>query len=142
VEGENDVDEENMFAENDIDNSVRQQNDQVSKQTNLNNNKQIATKGIAFGTGSVASNTKTTNKSSANEAKQSNLAHGSVLNTLAKNLDNDEALKEIRNQLSEIIISTAKSSNTQQDGKNQHSILTSDETKPPTIVPSSRKINQ
>lgn len=82
IEGEKDVDEENMFAENDVDNSLQQQQREQRA-------------GLSVG---------------ASSSKLSNGASKSVLNSAAlkdMNLDNEEKLKEIKNQLSEIKISTA-----------------------------------
>ena len=85
IEGENDVDEENMFAENDIDNSLQQQQQQITVPV------------------------------AAVEASSSgNLAPGISEYKkafTALNLDNDEALKEIKNQLSEIKVATTVNNN-------------------------------
>lgn len=85
VDGEKDVDEENMFQENDIDNSIQQST--------------IAASGVSVGMGLP---------SSSSEACTSE----STSHDVFKNLDNDEALQKIKNQLSEI--KSLAASNTQQ----------------------------
>lgn len=105
VEGEKDVDEENMFQENDIDNSIQQST--------------IAATGVSVGMGLPSS--------SAEACTSESTTHD-----VFKNLDNDEALQKIKDQLSEI--KSLAASNTQQiitakdQGNRQNStILTNDD---------------
>ena len=79
VDGEKDVDEENMFAENDVENSVRiQQNTQA------------------------AANAATTNKVSNDLKAFMSRAQKSLQEVREFNLDNEEAFKEIKQQLNDI----------------------------------------
>lgn len=77
TDGENDVDEEAMFQENDIDHSIQQ--------------KSAASSGISAGIGLALS------------PSTSAAANSDTL----QNLDNDEALKRIQNQLNEMKILTS-----------------------------------
>lgn len=79
VDGEKDVDEENMFAENDVENSVR-----LQQNTNT--------------TSSAATTSKVSNELKA----FMNRAQKSLQEVREFNLDNEEAFKEIKQQLNEI----------------------------------------
>ena len=96
ADGEKDIDEENMFAENDIENSIQQN----------------AASGVAAGVGALASINGAAQASCLIPEASSFYLPSSAENKqqLLKelNLDNEEALKQIKNQLCEIKMSTSK----------------------------------
>jgi hypothetical protein len=92
ADGEKDIDEENMFAENDIENSIQQN----------------AASGVASGVGALAS---IAQASCLIAETSSFFLPGCSENKLKElHLDSEEALKQIKNQLCEIKMSTAKAS--------------------------------
>jgi hypothetical protein len=105
IESEKDIDEESMFAENDIENSL-QQGALVDNQKNKSNGEKTRQSMLSSLSVAIPSNLNSSNKSNSQllgKMREANLKE--------IKLDTAEALKEIKNQLSEIKILASRNIN-------------------------------